>query len=77
MPNWLWPLLALAAAPAAGRALRAALLNRLRRSLTPERVRLPCALPPAQGILQPCRIATVGGLSLAGWHSPPSRPGAP
>lgn len=77
MTDWLWPLLALAAAPAAGRALRAALLNRLRRSLTPERVRLPCALPPAQGILQPCRIATVGGLSLAGWHSPPGRPGAP
>lgn len=41
MPDWLWLLLALAVAPAAGRALRAALLNRLRRSLTPERVRLP------------------------------------
>ena len=67
-------LLALAAAPAAGRALRAALLNRLRRSLTPEQVRLPCALPPAQGILQPCRIATVGGLSSAGWHSPLAGP---
>lgn len=72
MPHWFWPLLGLAALLAAGRAGKAWLLSRLRRSLTPERVQRPYALPAVQRVLQPCRIATVGARQLAGWYSPPS-----
>lgn len=77
MPHWLWPLLSLAALLAAGRAGKAWLLSRLRRSLTPERIQQPYALPAAQRVLQPCQIATVGARQLAGWYSPPATPTTP
>ena len=51
MPHWLWPLLSLAALLAAGRAGKAWLLSRLRRSLTPERVRVRGPLSSNSGEL--------------------------